>query len=340
MKSSLNPNQFLSTPPLGVGGLRIVFMGTPEFAVESLKILVENKYEVVGVITMPDKPAGRGYKVQYSAVKQYAIDQNLQLLQPEKLKDEAFLEELRSLQADLQIVVAFRMLPEVVWNMPKYGTFNLHASLLPQYRGAAPINWAIINGEKETGATTFFLTHEIDTGKIILQEKIAIAETDNAENVHDRLMEMGAKLVKKTVDMLIEGKIDAVDQAQFIHPNLELKTAPKIFKETCEIDLSWNVEKVYNFVRGLSPYPTAWVNIQFPNQSENTLLKIFETEKEFEEHHLAIGTIVTDGKKYAKIALSDGFINFKSVQIAGKKRMEIGELLRGMKPPKSPKGGL
>ena len=306
-------------------------MGTPDFAVASLRILVENKYEVVGVITMPDKPAGRGHKVQFSPVKQYALEQNLRLLQPEKLKDEAFLEELRRLQADLQIVVAFRMLPEVVWNMPKFGTFNLHASLLPQYRGAAPINWAIINGDKETGATTFFLTHEIDTGKIIQQEKIAIAETDNAGIVHDRLMEMGAKLVKKTVDMLIEGKIDAVDQAQFIHPGLELKAAPKIFKETCQVDISWNVERVYNFVRGMSPHPTAWVELQFPNQVEKMTLKVFETEKEICDHELAVGTVVTDGKKYAKVALSDGYINLKSVQIAGKKRMEIGELLRGMR---------
>jgi len=306
-------------------------MGTPDFAVESLKILVENKYDVVGVITMPDKPAGRGNKVQFSSVKQYALEQNLHLLQPEKLKDEAFLEELRSLQADLQIVVAFRMLPEVVWDMPKFGTFNLHASLLPQYRGAAPINWAIINGDKETGATTFFLTHEIDTGKIIFQEKIAISETDNAENVHDRLMEMGAKLVKKTVDMLVEGKIDAVDQAQFIYSGLELKAAPKIFKETCQIDLSWGVERVYNFVRGMSPYPTAWLELQFPNQQEKIILKVFETEKEICNQELAIGTVITDGKKYAKVALSDGFINLKSVQMAGKKRMEIGELLRGMR---------
>lgn len=311
--------------------MRIVFMGTPDFAVESLKILVENKYDVVGVITMPDKPAGRGHKVQFSPVKQYALEQNLRLLQPEKLKNEAFLEELRSLQADLQIVVAFRMLPEVVWNMPKFGTFNLHASLLPQYRGAAPINWAIINGDKETGATTFFLTHEIDTGKVIQQEKIAIAETDNAGIVHDRLMEMGAKLVKKTVDMLIEGKIDAVDQAQFIHSGLELKAAPKIFKETCQVDVSWNVERVYNFVRGMSPHPTAWVELQFPQQADKTTLKVFETEKEICDHELAVGTVVTDGKKYAKVALSDGYINLKSVQIAGKKRMEIGELLRGMR---------
>lgn len=311
--------------------MRIVFMGTPDFAVESLRILVENNYEVVGVITMPDKPAGRGHKLQYSAVKQYALDQNLRLLQPEKLKDDSFLDELCSLNADLQIVVAFRMLPEVVWNMPKFGTFNLHASLLPQYRGAAPINWAIINGDKETGATTFFLTHEIDTGKIILQEKLPISETDNVGTVHDNLMVMGAKLVKKTVDMLIAGEIDAVDQAQFIHPGVELKAAPKIFKETCQIDLSWNVERVYNFVRGLSPYPTAWVELQFPNQAEKMVLKVFETGKEFCSQELAVGTVVTDGKKYAKIALEDGFICLKSVQVAGKKRMDIGELLRGMR---------
>ena len=311
--------------------MRIVFMGTPDFAVESLKILVENKYDVVGVITMPDKPSGRGHKLQFSPVKQYALDHNLRLLQPEKLKDEAFLEELRSLQADLQIVVAFRMLPEVVWNMPKFGTFNLHASLLPQYRGAAPINWAIINGEKETGATTFFLTHEIDTGKIILQEKISISESDNAETVHDRLMVMGAELVKQTVDLLLEGKTDAIDQSQFIHPELVLKSAPKIFKETCQINLLWGVEKVYNFVRGMSPYPTAWLEIQFPEQSEKTILKVFETEKEFAEHDLAPGTLVTDAKKFTKIALTDGFIHLKSVQAAGKKRMEIGELLRGMR---------
>jgi methionyl-tRNA formyltransferase len=311
--------------------MKIVFMGTPDFAVESLKILVENKYDVVGVITMPDKPAGRGHKVQYSAVKQYALDQNLRLLQPEKLKNEDFLTELDSLQADLQIVVAFRMLPEVVWNMPKYGTFNLHASLLPQYRGAAPINWAIINGDKETGATTFFLTHEIDTGKIIQQEKIEISETDTAGTVHDRLMIMGARLVKKTVDLLIEEKTDAIDQAQFIQPNTELKAAPKIFKETCQIDLIWGVEKVYNFVRGLSPFPTAWLEIQFPNQADKITLKIFETEREFCEQELEVGTVVTDGKKQAKIALKDGFIQLKSVQAPGKKRMEIGEMLRGMR---------
>jgi len=311
--------------------MRIVFMGTPEFAVESLKILVENKYNVVGVITMPDKPSGRGHKLQSSAVKLYAIEHNLPVLQPEKLKDESFLEELKSLNADLQIVVAFRMLPEVVWNMPKFGTFNLHGSLLPQYRGAAPINWAIMNGEKETGATTFFLTHEIDTGKIILQEKLKINEDDNAGTVHDKLMVIGAVLVKKTVDLLMEGKIEGIDQSQFVTSQSELKPAPKIFKETCELNFSSSVESIHNFVRGLSPYPAAWTEVQFTNQPEKTMLKVYETEKEPEVHELPTGTLVTDGKKYAKIAVTNGFILLKSVQLAGKKRMDIGELLRGLR---------
>ncbi len=311
--------------------MRIVFMGTPEFAVESLKILVENNYNVVGVVTMPDKPAGRGYKIQFSAVKQYALEQNLPVLQPEKLKDESFLVELKSLNADLQIVVAFRMLPEVVWNMPKYGTFNLHASLLPQYRGAAPINWAIINGEKETGATTFFLTHEIDTGKIILQEKIKVSENDTAETVHDRLMVIGAGLVKKTVDLLLEGKTDAIDQSQFIQNETILKSAPKIFKETCQIDFEKSVDEVYNFVRGLSPHPTAWAEVELPGLSEKIMLKVFEAEKEIISHDFSFGHVVTDGKKASKIAVKDGFIHLKSVQTPGKKRMDIGELIRGMR---------
>ena len=311
--------------------MRIVFMGTPDFAVESLKILVENNYNVVGVITMPDKPSGRGHKLQFSAVKQYAIEKNLNILQPEKLKDESFLEALKALHADVQVVVAFRMLPEVVWNMPRLGTFNLHASLLPQYRGAAPINWAIINGEKETGATTFFLTHEIDTGKIILQEKISISETDDAGSVHDKLMLMGAKMVRKTIDLLILGETDAIDQSQFIHPETELKAAPKIFKDTCKIDFTKSVGDGYNFIRGLSPYPTAWTELQFPNQQEPTLLKIYETEKEYIEHNDQPGTLITDGKKFAKIALKDGYLQLKSVQAPAKKRMNIGELLRGMR---------
>jgi methionyl-tRNA formyltransferase len=311
--------------------MRIVFMGTPDFAVESLKILVENNYKVVGVITMPDKPSGRGHKLQFSAVKQYAIEKNLNILQPEKLKDESFLEALKALRADVQVVVAFRMLPEIVWNMPRLGTFNLHASLLPQYRGAAPINWAIINGEKETGATTFFLTHEIDTGKIILQEKTPISETDDAGSVHDKLMQMGAEMVRKTIDLLILGETDAIDQSQFIHPETELKAAPKIFKDTCKIDFNKSVDDSYNFVRGLSPYPTAWAELQFPHQTEPTILKIYETEKEYIQHNDQPGTLITDGKKFAKIALQDGYLQLKSVQAPAKKRMDIGELLRGMR---------
>jgi methionyl-tRNA formyltransferase len=246
------------------------------------------------------------------------------------LKDETFLSELKELGADLQIVVAFRMLPEVVWNMPNYGTFNLHGSILPQYRGAAPINWAIINGENETGVTTFFLTHEIDTGKVIRQEKTIISESDNAGTVHDRLMDIGAKLVRETVDLLIDGKIDAIDQEHFIRPNETLKLAPKIFKETCEIDFSKSIEEVYNFVRGMSPYPTAWAMVQLPGQLHPTVLKIYEVEKEPAQHDMPVGAVVSDGKKFAKIAVADGFIGLKTVQLAGKRRMEIGELLRGL----------
>jgi len=306
-------------------------MGTPDFAVESLKILVENNYNVVGVVTMPDKPAGRGHKIQFSPVKQYALENNLPVLQPEKLKSEIFLTNLRSLSADVQVVVAFRMLPEVVWNMPRYGTFNLHASLLPQYRGAAPINYAIINGEVETGATTFFLTHEIDTGKIILQEKIAISETDNAGTIHDKLMVMGAGMVRKTIDLLIAGKTDAVDQEQFITNDTVLKAAPKIFKENCLINTNDTVENVYNFVRGLSPYPTARIDVELAGQTEKIQLKVFETQKEIVSHNIVTGTIVTDNKSYLKVALSNGFIHLSSIQAPGKKRMSIGEFLRGLR---------
>jgi methionyl-tRNA formyltransferase len=311
--------------------MRIVFMGTPDFAVESLKILVENHYNVVGVVTMPDKPAGRGYKVQYSAVKQYALEHQLTLLQPEKLKEDLFLNDLRALHADIQIVVAFRMLPEVVWDMPRYGTFNLHASLLPQYRGAAPINWAVINGEKETGATTFFLTHEIDTGKIILQEKISINENDNAGTVHDKLMMLGAQMVKKTVDLIGEGKADAIDQSVFISEVGELKSAPKIFKETCQIDMNATVEEVHNHVRGLSPHPAAWTELQLPGHAEKTVFKIFETQMEIIAHKYSSGTILTDNKTFMKIALKNGFVHLKNIQTAGKKRMEIADFLRGLR---------
>lgn len=310
--------------------LRIVYMGTPDFAVESLKALVEGGYNVVGVITMPDKPAGRGHKLQASAVKEYALSQNLPLLQPEKLKDDQFLEALRQWKADLQIVVAFRMLPEVVWDMPRFGTFNLHASLLPQYRGAAPINWAVINGDRETGATTFFLTHEIDTGKIILQEKISIGEDENVGSVHDRLMQMGGKLVTRTVNTILEGKVDAVDQSAFYKDESELKAAPKIFKDTCHIDWNKDIVSIYNLIRGMSPYPAAWSELIAPDGSA-TGMKIFEAEKIVEPHFLQPGAIRTDGKSKLNVAAKDGFIRLKSVQLAGKKRMDIPSLLNGYK---------
>ncbi|WP_303911700.1 methionyl-tRNA formyltransferase [Bacteroides mediterraneensis] len=308
--------------------LRIVYMGTPEFAVESLKRLVEGGYQVVGVITMPDKPMGRhGSVLQASPVKQYAVSQGLKVLQPEKLKNEEFLEELRALKADLQIVVAFRMLPEVVWNMPRLGTFNLHASLLPQYRGAAPINWAVINGETETGITTFFLKHEIDTGEIIDQVRIPIADTDNVEVVYDKLMKLGGDLVVKTVDAVLEGKVKTTPQEQLAKAE-ELRPAPKIFKETCRIDWTAGVKKVYDFVRGLSPYPAAWTELH-QGEAAPVSLKIFETEKLFTPHTLKPGTVVTDKKTYFHIASTDGFLRVLSLQLAGKKRMDVADFLRG-----------
>lgn len=310
--------------------LRIVYMGTPDFAVESLRALVEGGYNVVGVITMPDKPAGRGYKIQYSSVKQYALEHNLPLLQPEKLKDEAFLEALRGWNADLQIVVAFRMLPEVVWNMPRLGTFNLHGSLLPQYRGAAPINWSIINGDKETGVTTFFLTHEIGTGKIILQERLPIAEADDAGTVHDALMAIGAGLVTRTVDMILDGTVEAVPQESFPIPSSELRPAPKIFKDTCRINWNKTKEEIYNHVRGLSPYPAAWTELVSP-AGERVALKVFRTEKIDGTPDGAPGTIRTDRKTFIDVAVTDGYIRLASIQLAGKKRMEATAFLNGFK---------
>ena len=308
--------------------LRIVYMGTPEFAVESLKRLVEGGYNIVGVITMPDKPMGRhGSVLQPSPVKQYAVSQGLKVLQPEKLKNEEFVAELRSLNADLQIGVAFRMLPEVVWSMPRLGTFNLHASLLPQYRGAAPINWAVINGDTETGITTFFLKHEIDTGEIIDQVRVPIADTDNVEVVYERLMRLGGDLVLKTVDAILEGSVKTIPQEELAQVG-ELRPAPKIFKETCRIDWTIGVKRIYDFVRGLSPYPAAWTEL-YQEGTDPVMLKIFETEKLFCEHSLAPGTIVTDCKTYFKIASSDGYVNVLSLQLAGKKRMEINDFLRG-----------
>lgn len=312
--------------------LRIVYMGTPDFAVESLRQLVEGGYNVVGVITMPDKPMGRhGSVLQPSPVKQYAVEKGLRVLQPANLKDEAFVEELRSLKADLQIVVAFRMLPEVVWNMPPMGTFNLHASLLPQYRGAAPINWAIINGDTETGITTFFLKHEIDTGEVIQQVRVPIADDDNVEVIHDKLMNLGGRLVTETVDAILAGTVKPIPQEELINlSEEELRPAPKIFKDTCRIDWSKGVKAVYDFVRGLSPYPAAWTELTNADAGAQ-VLKIFQTEKIFQPHTEETGAISTDGKTYLRVALPDGYLNILSLQLAGKKRMPITDFLRGFK---------
>lgn len=312
--------------------LRIVYMGTPDFAVESLKVLVEGGYNVVGVVTMPDKPIGRhGSVLQASPVKQYAIEKGLKVLQPVKLKDEAFVEELRSLNADLQIVVAFRMLPEVVWNMPRLGTFNLHASLLPQYRGAAPINWAVINGDTETGITTFFLQHEIDTGRVIQQVKVPISDTDNVGDVHDRLMMLGGQLVVETVDNIINGTVTSVEQDDMLAEGEDLRPAPKIFHDTCRIDWKgMNMKQIYDFIRGLSPYPAAWTELV--NGDKVLSVKIFEAEKiPADSSQYNRGAILTDGKLEVKVAVDGGYVRVKTMQIAGKKKMQTEEFLRGYK---------
>ncbi len=302
--------------------LRIVFMGTPEFAVASLKALVEKGYNIVGVITAPDKPAGRGMKLTESAVKQYAVEKGLRILQPEKLKNPEFIHELQSLQANLQIVVAFRMLPEIVWNMPNLGTINVHGSLLPQYRGAAPINWAVINGEKETGVTTFKLQHAIDTGNILLQEKLPIGENETAGEVHDRMKEIGAQLLIKTVEGLQKGIVQEKNQDDSA-ANIELKHAPKIFTETSVINWNKSVDEVHNLIRGLSPYPGAITTLQ------GKMLKIYKSEKENVQHTLTPGEYETDGKTYLKFACANGFLFAKEVQLEGKKRIAIEDFLRG-----------
>ena len=300
-------------------------MGTPDFAVESLRALVEGGYNVVAVVTMPDKPAGRGHQLQYSAVKQYALSVNLPILQPERLKDENFLAQLKSYNADLQIVVAFRMLPEVVWNMPRLGTFNLHASLLPQYRGAAPINWAVMNGDSETGATTFMLQHEIDTGNIILQERISIADDENVGSVHDRLMMMGANLVTRTVDTIIEAENQGVLLPTIPQDNsIELRPAPKIFKDTCAIDFSRTAEQVRNHIRGLSPYPAAWIS-EMP--ALHPLAEMLVGAKVYK------ATVVqrAEQKGHIIVPCADGYIDLLELQLPGKKRMDAAALLNGLK---------
>lgn len=302
--------------------MKIVFMGTPDFAVASLKALVESGKEVVAVITAPDKPSGRGLVMNETPVKKYAVSKGIPVLQPEKLKNPEFLEQLRSYQADLQIVVAFRMLPEVVWNMPRLGTFNLHGSLLPQYRGAAPINWAVINGETETGVTTFFLQHEIDTGNVIFAEKTPILPDDNAGTIHDKLMEIGAGLVVKTVEAIEAGNYPQIPQDM----SAELKSAPKIFKETCQINWNQPAEKVHNFIRGLSPYPAAWTLLN------DKSCKIYKTEiGEVTDDSLEIGSFKTDGKSFLYFKTADKYLKIKELQLEGKKRMGIEEFLRGFR---------
>lgn len=306
--------------------MRIVFMGTPEFAVPILDILIKHCYQVVGVITAPDKPSGRGLKMHQSAVKEYAVQHGLKILQPEKLKNPTFIEELSALKADLQIVVAFRMLPEIVWNMPVMGTINLHASLLPQYRGAAPINYAIINGEKTTGVTTFFLTHEIDTGNIILQQACSIGENETAGELHDRLMHLGAETVLKTVQLIERKEAQVIPQQSMVHG--ELKAAHKIFKDDCSIHWKNEALTLHNFIRGLSPFPTAFTTLN-TNEGESILFKIYKAAYELKIHQQEAGTVDTDGKNYLKVACINGYINLLEVQLAGKKAMSIAEFLRG-----------
>jgi len=303
--------------------LRIVFMGTPEFAVGILDTIIKNNYEVVGVITAADKPAGRGQKIKYSAVKEYALEHNLNLLQPTNLKDESFLSELKSLNANLQVVVAFRMLPEVVWKMPKLGTFNLHASLLPNYRGAAPINWAIINGETKTGVTTFFIDDKIDTGAMILSKETPIAATENAGELHDRLMDLGCETVVETLSLIEKGEVTTTIQTD----SAEIKTAYKLNRENCKIDFSKSATEIYNLIRGLSPYPSAWCFIKDEENEWN--VKIYETNLVLESHDFEIGSIITT-KKEMKIALENSFLEIKSIQFPGKKKMTASELLNGM----------
>lgn len=306
--------------------LRIIFLGTPEFAVASLDALAKAGCNIVGVVTAPDKPAGRGLQLQQSAVKKYAVENNLNVLQPEKLKDENFVNQLKMLQADVQIVVAFRMLPEIVWNMPPLGTINVHGSLLPQYRGAAPINWAIINGEKNTGVTTFKLKHEIDTGNILMQEIIPINEDETAGSLHDKMKEIGAMLLVKTIQELATNNIAEVEQLQTLNIKPEtLQHAPKIFTDTCKINWAKPIDEVYNLIRGLAPYPAAFTML-----TEKTL-KIFSCNKIIEQPVEAIGSYVTDHKTFLKFACSNGYINIKELQLEGKKRMMIEDFLKGFR---------
>lgn len=303
--------------------LRIVFMGTPEFAVGILDTIIKNNFEVVGVITAADKPAGRGQKLKYSAVKEYALENNLRLLQPTNLKDEAFLEELKSLNANLQVVVAFRMLPKAVWEMPKFGTFNLHASLLPNYRGAAPINWAIINGETKTGVTTFFIDDKIDTGATILSKEVEISSEESAGDLHATLMNLGSEAVVETLNLIETGKADPKIQVD----SDDIKTAYKLNKENCKIDWNKSGKEIHDLIRGLSPYPAAWTYIKDGNQEWN--VKIYEGKFTEENHSDSVGKIITT-KKEMKVAVNDGYIEIVQLQFPGKKNLKTSELLNGI----------
>ena len=301
-------------------------MGTPDFAVMPLRALVESGYTIAAVVTMPDKPAGRGLKLQESAVKRYAVEAGLKVLQPEKLRDPEFLKELEELAPDLGIVIAFRMLPEAVWALPKWGTFNLHASLLPQYRGAAPINWVLINGEKKTGVTTFMLNAEIDKGAVIGQREVAIEETETAGTLHDKLMHTGTDLVIESVDRIAAGEAHPIEQKQL--EKADLQEAPKIFKETCRVDWHLSVDKIDNLIRGLSPYPAAWTELT-DSSGEKTGVKLFTVAKEHGTPQKTPGTILSDGKTFLKVVCTDGCIDIKELQLAGKRRMYIVDFLRG-----------
>lgn len=306
--------------------LRIVYMGTPDFAVAPLRALVEGGYNVVAVVTTPDKPSGRGLKVSESAVKRYAVEAGLPIYQPVKLRDEEFVEAFRALDADLGIVIAFRMLPEIIWAAPRLGTFNLHASLLPQYRGAAPINRAIMNGETVTGVTTFLLNPQIDEGAVLGQVKVDIKPSDNVGTLHDKLMNVGVDLVLETVEKIAEGNVEPIEQSEMFDG--ELKPAPKIFKEDCHIDFTLGGEQIINQIRGLSPYPAAWANL-----SEGLSAKIFDARFAAQKTDVECGTILSDGKKYLHVACADGFIEIEQLQLSGKKRMTAEELLRGFRNP-------
>jgi methionyl-tRNA formyltransferase len=310
--------------------LRIVYMGTPQFAVEPLRAILGNGYQVAAVVTTPDKPAGRGQKLSQSAVKIFAESQNLKVLQPEKLKDQVFINELNRINPHIIIVVAFRMLPEIIWQIPSMGTFNLHASLLPQYRGAAPINWAIINGEHETGITTFLIDQKIDTGGILLNKKVSISPSESAGELHDRLMLLGGELVVNTIELLSSGNAKAIPQEQIIDSNIQIKSAPKLFKETTRIDWNRSATEIHNLIRGLSPYPAAWCELQSAN-GQTTTAKIFRSQVVDNKIIQEKGTIESDGKTFINVQCGEGQISISEIQLAGKKNLSIKDFLLGFR---------